>query len=385
MSFSRRSLVSGLAAGLGYASLRGTELLARTRSSIFQRGRAPIDLSVVAKINNNENPYGPSEVVVEAMDSATEWINRYGTPDGGLREGILELHGVERGNILLGAGSGEILDVVGTTFLLGGKKVLGVEPSYGSVYSHARRVGGGAILRPLNPDYTQNIPDLVEVANRHASEIGFVYLCNPNNPTGVVVPKQDVQQLLDGIPADMPVLIDEAYHHFIDDPAYATSIPYVLEGRPVIVTRTFSKIAGLAAMRLGYGVAPAEIIEKMSLFATGSQNVLVKFGGAASLRDPAGQQRVKAMNIEVREKTIAELRAYGYEVIPSQTNFFMVDVKRDVREVAQEFRPFDILVGRPFPPMDQHLRVSVGTADEMRRFMTAFREIFPAVANAAAA
>jgi histidinol-phosphate aminotransferase len=385
MGLSRRSLVSGFAAGLGYASLRGTELLARTRAGIFQRGRAPIDLSVVAKINNNENPYGPSEVVVEAMDSAWEWVNRYGTPDGGLRAGIQELHGVERGNILLGAGSGEILDVVGTTFLLGGKKVLGAEPSYGQVYSHARRVGGGAILRPLNPDNTQNIPDLVEVANQHASEIGFVYLCNPNNPTGVVVPEQDVQQLLDGIPADMPVLIDEAYHHFIDDPAYATSIPYVLEGRPVIVTRTFSKIAGLAAMRLGYGVAPAEIIEKMSLFATGSQNVLVKFGGAASLRDLAGQERVKALNIEVREKTIAELRAYGYEVISSQTNFFMVDVKRNVREVAQEFRPFDILVGRPFPPMDQHLRVSVGNADEMRRFMVAFREIFPAAANAAAA
>ena len=385
MGISRRSLVSGLAAGFGYASLRGTELLARTRTGIFQRGRAPIDLSVVAKINNNENPYGPSEPVMEAMESAWEWANRYGTPDGGLREGIQELHGVGRDNILLGAGSGEILDVVGTTFLLGGKKVLGVEPSYGSVYSHARRVGGGAILRPLNPDHTQNIPDLIEVANRRASEIGFVYLCNPNNPTGVVVSKHDVQQLLDGIPADMPVLIDEAYHHFIDDPAYATSIPYVLEGRPVIITRTFSKIAGLAAMRLGYGVAPAEIIERMSLFATGSQNVLVKFGGAASLRDIAGQERVKAMNIEVRERTIAELRDYGYDVIPSQTNFFMVDVKRDVREVAQEFRPFDILVGRPFPPLDQHLRVSVGTEDEMQRFMVAFRQIFPAAANAAAA
>ena len=384
MSLSRRSLVSGLAAGLGYASLRPTELLARTRIGRFQRGGG-IDLSVVAKINNNENPYGPSEVVMQAMNSAWEWANRYGTPDGGLMEGIQALHGVERDNILMGAGSGEILDVVGTTFCLGGKKVLGVEPSYGSVYSHARRVGGDAILRPLNADYSQNIPDLIQVANQRASEIGFVYLCNPNNPTGVVVPANDVRRLLDGIPADMPVLIDEAYHHFIDDPAYATSIPYVLEGRPVIVTRTFSKIAGLAAMRLGYGVAPAEIIEKMSPFSTGSQNVLVKFGGAASLRDIEGQERVKALNIKVREWTIAELRAYGYDVIPSQTNFFMVDVKRDVREVAQEFRRFDVLVGRPFSPMDQHLRVSVGTEDEMRRFMAAFREIFPTAANAAAA
>src|SRR5262249_3761832 len=163
---------------------------------------------------------------------------------------------------------------------------------------------------PLNADSTQNIPALIEAANTHASEIGFVYLCNPNNPTGMIVPKDEVKQLLDGIPKDMPVLIDEAYHHFVDSPKYATSIPYVLEGPPGIVTRTFSKIAGLAAMRLGYGVAPASLVQKMRPYETGSQNVLVKFGGAASLKDTAAQQKVKALNIEVRERTVAELRAY---------------------------------------------------------------------------
>jgi histidinol-phosphate/aromatic aminotransferase/cobyric acid decarboxylase-like protein len=292
-------------------------------------------------------------------------------------EAIVALHGVKPENVILGAGSGEILDVVGTTFLLGGRKVLGVEPSYSSVYQHATTIKSEAIKLPLNADYSQNIPALVEAANKHASQIGFVYLCNPNNPTGMIVSKSEVRQLLDGIPRDLPVLIDEAYHHFVDSPQYATSIPYVLEGRPVIVARTFSKIAGLAAMRLGYGIAPAALVQKMRPFETGSQNVLVKFGGAASLKDVDAQKKVKALNIEVRSKTVAELRAYGYEVLPSEANFFMVGTGRNVQDVSPEFTKRNVLVGRPFPPMNQHLRVSVGTADEMRRFLAAFKEIFP--------
>mgnify|MGYP001575700501 FL=1 len=123
----------------------------------------------------------------------------------------------------------------------------------------------------------------------------------------------------------------------------------------------------------------------MRPFATGSQNVLVKFGGAASIRDTAAQQKVKALNIQVREKTMAALRAYGYEVIPSDANFFMVGIRRNVQEVGQEFSKRNVLVGRPFPPMTEHLRVSVGTEGEMNRFMAAFKEIFPAGTISAAA
>ena len=379
MSLSRRRFVSGVAAAFGYAGLWPTDLFAQDRLGQPAPGRrVPLDLDKVAKLNNNENPYGPPESVMQAMHSAWKWVNRYGAPDGGLSGAIQELHGVKAENVILGAGSGEILNVVGITFLLGGKKVLGVEPSYGSVYQQATSIKSEAIKLPLNKDYTQNIPALIEAANTYASQIGFIYLCNPNNPTGLIVPKEEVKQLLDRIPNDMPVLIDEAYHHFVDSPKYATSIPYVLEGRPVIVTRTFSKIAGLAAMRLGFGIAPAALIQRMRPFATGSQNVLVKFGGAASIKDTAAQQKVKALNMQVRDKTTAELRAYGYEVIPSEANFFMVGIRRNVQAVGQEFSKRDVLVGRPFPPMTEHLRVSVGTQDEMNRFMAAFKEIFPA-------
>ena len=119
----------------------------------------------------------------------------------------------------------------------------------------------------------------------HHREVGFVYLCNPNNPTGRTVSAAEVQQLLDGIPEDVPILIDEAYHHFVQDPHYATSIPHVLEGRPVIVARTFSKLFGMAAMRLGFAISTPEIIQRMRPYSTGSMNALVKWGAVAE-RNP---------------------------------------------------------------------------------------------------
>jgi histidinol-phosphate aminotransferase len=218
---------------------------------------------------------------------------------------------------------------------------------------------------------------IIKATKTHYREVGFVYLCNPNNPTGVIITKQEIKQLLDGLPEDVPVLIDEAYHHFVDDPNYATSVPYVIEGRPVIIARTFSKIAALAGMRLGYAVAPTEFIQKMRPFSTGSVNALAKWGGAAAIKDVESQAQVKKVTIELRERTIGQLRALGYESIPSQANFFMVHIKRPVQQVIEEFRKQGVAVGRAFPPMVEHLRVSVGTASEMDRFVAAFKVVVP--------
>jgi histidinol-phosphate aminotransferase len=379
---SRRSFFGGLAAALGYLGLGPTtDLLAQTRAPQAggaMRMASNSDYDSIAHLSSNENCWGAPESVMKAMNNAWKYSNRYGYPDGNLVGEIAKHHGVKPENILLGAGSGEILDVVGTTFLLGGKKVLGVEPSYSSVYQHATSIKTTAIKLPLGKDYRQDMPAMIKAANARASEIGLVYLCNPNNPTGIVVSKQEVKALLDGIPKDMPVLIDEAYHHFVDDATYATSVPYVLEGRPVIIARTFSKIAALAGMRLGYAVASADIIQKMRPYSMGSINALVKWGGVASLKDTASQAEVKNKVMTLRKKTTSELNALGYETLPSETNFFMVSIGREVVPVIEEFRKKGVAVGRPFPPMTTHMRVSIGTADEMARFMTAFKEIFPA-------
>jgi histidinol-phosphate aminotransferase len=382
MTVSRRGFMGGFAATLGYIGVApDLDLFAQNRPpAAGAAARAPRmadDYDTMAHLSSNENCWGPPESVMKAMNNAWKYSNRYGYPDGNLVAEIAKHHGVKTENILLGAGSGEILDVVGTTYLLGGKKVLGVEPTYSTVYQHATSIKTTAIKLPLNKDYSQNIPAMIKAANDRASEIGLVYLCNPNNPTGMVVPKDEVKALLDGIPKDMPVLIDEAYHHFVDDPRYATSVPYVIEGRPVIIARTFSKIAALAGMRLGYAIASAENIQRMRPYSMGSINALVKWGGVASLKDLASQADVKKKVMDLRKKTTAELEAYGYESLPSETNFFMVAIGREIQPVIQEFAAKKVAVGRPFPPMTKHMRVSIGTADEMARFMTAFKEIFP--------
>jgi histidinol-phosphate aminotransferase len=152
-------------------------------------------------------------------------------------------------------------------------------------------------------------------------------------------------------------------------------MPYVNEGRQVVVARTFSKIAGMAALRIGYAVAPTELLQKMRTYQGGAINVLAQYGAVAALKDKAAMADVKAKTIALREKTSKDLTALGYEVIPSQTNFFMVGLRREVQPVIQAFREEGVLVGRPFPPMTQHLRVSVGTAEEMDRFLVAFRKI----------
>jgi histidinol-phosphate aminotransferase len=374
---SRRGFVGGVATALGYLTFKSPlELWAQGRGGQQPRPlRTATEYDALAKLANNENPYGPPDSVMKAMTDAFKYANRYGYPDGGIVDEIAKHHGVKPENVMLGAGSGEILDVVGSAFAGGGKKVVGVEPSYSQVYSHVTSVKGAAITLALTDDYRQDMHAIINATKKHYREVGFVYLCNPNNPTGRIVTKQEIKQLLDGLPEDMPVLIDEAYHHFVEDSNYATSIPYVLEGRPVIVARTFSKIAALAGMRLGYAIAPREFIQQMRPFSTGTVNAIVKWGGVAALNDTASQAQVKRITLDLRKKTTSELQGMGYAVIPSDANFFMVHLKRPVVPVIEEFQKKGVLVGRPFPPMTEHLRVSVGTADEMSRFMVAFKDI----------
>jgi histidinol-phosphate aminotransferase len=371
--------VGGLAAALGYVGTHGDVTTAGQASAARpprSRPRFSIDeYDAAAKLSYNENPYGPSESVVKAMTDAFKFDNRYGYPDGNIVQAIAEHHGVTPDNVLLGAGSSEILQGAGRTFLPGGRKVIGVEPTFADVYEYASGVHAESIILPLGADYRQDVSAIARATRANHRDIGFVYVCTPNNPTGIVVTKQEIRQLLDGVPEDVPVLIDEAYHHYVEHPEYATSLPYVLEGRQVIVTRTFSKIYGLAGMRLGYGVAPKALIDRMRPHCTASINALVKWAGVAALNDTAAAARVRESTLGLRKKTTAALERLGYTVLPSDANFFMVHIRRDVVPIIEAFRSRGVLVGRPFPPMTEHLRVSVGNADEMDRFLAGFREI----------
>ncbi len=386
VSLSRRGFVGGVATALGYITLspetaRAAATLAGYDGARTLRPFVPDDYDSYAKIANNENPYGPPPSVMDAMTRAMKYANRYGYPDGNLVAEIAKHHDVAPESVLLGAGSGELLTVATMALLAGGKKVIGVDPTFMTVYTYASGINAPSIRLPLLADARQDIPLMVRTTREHWKDVGFVYLCNPNNPTGRIVTAAETKALLDGIPEDIPVLIDEAYHHFVTDSAYGTAIPFVKAGRPVIVTRTFSKIAALAGMRLGYAIAPPALINKLRPYSIASINAIVKWGGVAALHDTDSQAHVKKVTVELREKTTAALRNHGYDVLPSEANFFMVSIKRPVEPVIEAFKQKGVLVGRPFPPMTQHLRVSVGTPEEMDRFVGRFREIFPAASK----
>jgi histidinol-phosphate aminotransferase len=358
------------------------ELLAQGAAAVPRQRSDEDEYDGFAKLANNENPYGPSDVVLRAMTKAFKYANRYGYPDGNLTEAIAKHHGVKTEQVMIAAGSGEILDVCCSALLQDGRQIVGSDPSYEILYRNATSLKAGTIRIPLLGDFRQDVGAMIRATRRHHRQVGFVYLCNPNNPTGRIVTKTEVRALLDGIPEDVPVLIDEAYHHFVEDAQYGTSVSYVIEGRPVIVARTFSKIAGLAGMRLGYALAPRDVIQVLRPWSTGSVNACVRWGGVAALGDREGEARVRRETLRLRKQTVGELTALGYECIPSETNFFMMNLGRPMQPVVEELRKKGVLVGRPFPPLDQHLRVSVGTPDEMQRFMVAFRDILGTGAGA---
>lgn len=376
--------MEAMAAALGALGLPSPQALAR-QTPTAQTGDVPtFDYDSMAKLANNENPYGPSQAVLKAMQDAVKYVPRYGYPDPGVAEAIADAHKVWPENILLGAGSSELLKVCDDVFLAQHKTLVGVDCTYESVYRFATNSKADAIKVPLLEDYRADIPGIIRAVKNNYRDIGLVYICNPNNPTGIIVPKQEIKRLIDNVPEDVPVLIDEAYYHYVDNSNYEEAIPYVKQERNVIVLRTFSKVTGLAGMRLGYAIARNDLIERMAPFcmgnySTGSINVLVKYAAVAAVKEMANTTAIRKRTTDLRKKTVAELKAYGYEVIPSDANYFMVDVGEDVEAISFDFEKHGILVGRKFPPYDTLLRISMGTEEEMNRFVAAFKAILPAI------
>src|SRR5215208_5624827 len=194
---SRRKFFGTAAATVGVLGMtKSPELYAQALAGTQRFGGNDADYDRMIKLASNENNWGPPEQVMKAMNGAWKYANRYGYPDGNVVEEIASHHGVKPENVLLTAGSGEVLQVVGTTFLSGGKKVIGADPSYGSVYQHATNIKADAIKVPLRKDHSADIAGMIKAANDNAAQVGFFYLCNPNNPTGVIVPKTEVDAVV---------------------------------------------------------------------------------------------------------------------------------------------------------------------------------------------
>jgi histidinol-phosphate aminotransferase len=334
-------------------------------------------------LDSNENPYGPSPKAREAMTRSQGVASRY--PDAledQMIDALARLHRVDREQIILGCGSGEILRMADMAFSAPGKNVVVAEPTFEAVLGYARATHAEPVKIPLTSDFRHDLPRMAAAINERT---GLVYVCNPNNPTATIVTREELAAFLPKVPPTAVVLVDEAYFHFVEDPAYASAFEWFEKTPNLLIARTFSKIYGMAGMRLGYAVGSKENIRAMRMHKTHSNaNAAVLEAGLVSLSDPAHVAEQRRLLNGSRKWLCKELDRDGRRYMPSHANFIMIDVKSDVRPVIQKFRERSVRVGRPFPPLNNWLRVSIGTQKEMESFLTALREVVPAAAAAAA-
>jgi histidinol-phosphate aminotransferase len=323
------------------------------------------------RLSANENPYGPSPLALDAMRDAMRLAWRY--PDEAadtLVDAIARLHSVPPDQVILGDGSSEILKLAAAAFVDSSRKLVIADPTFEAIAAYARTAHAETVKVPLDATYAHDLPKMT------AANGSLIYICNPNNPTGSITPKQSVRSFLDAIPSSTMVLIDEAYHHYTESAAYETAIPLVAIRPNLIVSRTFSKIYGMAGLRVGYAIAQADVIRKLQQQAAwDSVNVIGLAAARASLSDAKHVADGKRRNSETKRDLVASLSKLGYSVIPSDTNFIMIDTRRDVKPLITTLRGRGVQVGRLFPAMPRHLRVTIGTPDQMRQFFEAFRSV----------
>jgi histidinol-phosphate aminotransferase len=333
------------------------------------------------RLDSNENPYGPSPRALDALKRARDRAARY--PDRietRLTGAIARHHGVEPENIVLGCGSGEVLRMADMAFLSAGRCVVAAQPTFEAVLAYARVTQARPVTVPLTADFRHDLPRMLAACPESA---GLIYVCNPNNPTGSIVARTALQEFLDAAPAGVVVVVDEAYHDFAEDTGYASVMPQAASRPNLLVVRTFSKIHGLAGMRLGFGVAARPVADALRAHQLWSNtNAAVLEAAIASLADTAHLADQKRRFAAERARLVARLQGEGRRVIPSQTNFLMIEIGRDVAPVIAAFRDRRILVGRRFASMPTWLRISIGTPREMDAFVAALREIAPPAATA---
>jgi len=373
---SRRDFAQVVGGGLGAWAL--APRLARAGIWAIPAAQRQADLPAGAvRIDSNENPYGPSPKALEAMSRSQRVSARY--PDAledEVTAVLAQLHHVDPEQVILGCGSGEVLRMADMAFLSPGKSVVAAEPTFEAVLAFARVTRADPIKVPLTSDYRHDLARMAAACN---GSTGLVYVCNPNNPTGTIVRKEELGNFIQRVPRTTVILVDEAYYHFVEDERYASAFEWIASHPNVLVVRTFSKIYGLAGMRLGYGVGSKEIISAMRPHRIWSNaNAAVLEAALASLADTGNLARCRRAMNESRRALCVEMEKDRRATIPSQANFVMIDVGSDVQPVIAALRQRNVLVGRKFPSLPNWLRVSMGTPEEMQQFVAALRAVVPA-------
>jgi len=366
MSITRRNFfrnaatVTSVAVGLpAIADLAFSELVPASRAS---EPGGPIILS------RNENAYGPSQKVIASMQNSLQFANRYPDPAvSALHERIAKSHSIKPEQLVLGCGSGEILSIAASAFVGPGKHLISGLPTFEAIGRCAKTLGAEVLEIPLAKDYSH---DLEAMLAKAGATTGLVYICNPNNPTGSLTSRKDLEAFIRKLPATATVLIDEAYHHFVGaTPEYVSFIDNPINDGRVIVARTFSKVFGLAGIRVGYAVGAPEKIKALAarrlpegLNAVGARSALVAYD------DLDHVQMSEKRNAQDRQEFFDQAKARKVQGITSYTNFAMLQTGRPALDVIAHFKKNNVEIARLFPSMNTFVRASFGTPPQMKEF-----------------
>jgi histidinol-phosphate aminotransferase len=397
---SRRRFLGGAAAGAGTLALADRLALAQTlvggqgltASDIRGWGEVP----GVVDIGDNENPFGPSPMAVRAVAERIMDVNRYDF--GSSRElanAIGRYHGFPEPPppahrfassgypVYVEGGSSFILRLIAERFgVRGGTgEIIEANPGYGGVtrfiQSYRDRVGAEVTLKrvPTTADFRHDLDAMLAAVTPNTT---LVIITNPNNPTGTIVPQADLERFVAALPRNVMVLIDEAYIHFVREPGYGDSIALTQRYKNVVVTRTFSKVFGLAGLRVGYAVADAEVVDTMRFFGNGGGIGSVNcYAAAAALEDHAFVRRVRRTTNNVKDYFYAELDKLGLAYTPSDSSFVLVDAGRDGAALQKSMAARKIMLSRlgmdGNAAMKNHIRFSMGTPEEIEVAVAAFR------------
>ncbi|MGB2671998.1 MAG: aminotransferase class I/II-fold pyridoxal phosphate-dependent enzyme [Candidatus Acidiferrum sp.] len=366
MSITRRNFFRNAAAGAvaaaalpPLADLAFSELVPTSRAN---EPGGPIILS------RNENAYGPSQIVTTSMQDSLQFANRYPDPAvKALHERIAQSHSIQSEQLVLGCGSGEILSTCAIAFLSPGKKLITALPTFEAIGRCAKTLGAEVVEVPLAGDYSH---DLEAMLAKAGATTGLIYICNPNNPTASLTPRKALEEFVRKLPSTTTVLIDEAYHHFVmSSPDYTSFIDKPMDDERVIIARTFSKVYGLAGIRVGYAVGHTEKIHALSARRLPEGiNAIAAHCALVAYDDLDYVQMSEKRNAQDRQEFFNQAKSRNIQPIPSYTNFAMLQTNRPAPAVIAHFAKNNVEIARLFPSMNTFVRVSFGTPPQMKEF-----------------
>lgn len=333
-----------------------------------------IGISDVVKIASNENPLGPSPLAEEAIIKAVHNLHRY--PDGDafyLKHKLAEKLGVDPETIIFGNGSNDVIDIAARTYMQPGDEAIFGEYAFIVYPICTKAVGAKAVVSPM-PNYTH---DLRDMHSRITDKTRIIFIANPNNPTGTMVGRDEFEWFIDNVPDDILILMDEAYFEYVDDKDYPNSLEYQNSGKSIMTVRTFSKIYGLAGLRLGYGIAHKDIVSHMhKVRHPFNSNSLSQIGAIAALDDTDHIKRTKVINSEGLAYVTNELGKLDIPYAPSYTNFVLIDLGDDPKPVYNSLLREGVIV-RPVMGygLRTHLRVTIGTRAENEKFVAGIKKV----------